>query len=404
MLMDGRTAEQEIQGRNRHFSVLDLFCGTGALSHGIDRYSNNAFRTVAGVDSDKLACQTAASNAPRAQILCGDIRDMDPNQIVTNSGGPSIDLIVGGPPCQGFSSLRPTRGQSLQDPRNELYREFLRFVEHFQPAVFLMENVVGLINANGGDLLSSILYDAKKIGYSTEWKVLNAANYGVPQKRERVFIIGIRKRAFKNTKIMFPSPTHYFDGRVIGTRRKAHYVINRNAGKRAVSVWDAISDLPSLRSGEVSCGYATEPRNDYQLKRRERCGQLLKLHDAANHSEKILQIVRHAGSSISALPAGLVNSGYSSCYSRLEINEPATTVTVKFTSPASSKCIHPLDDRSITPREAARLQGFDDDFIFKGSKTHIASQIGNAVPPLFGAAFAPILAELMDSKASVEEY
>ena len=111
----------------------------------------------------------------------------------------------------------------------------------------------------------------------------------------------------------------------------------------------------------------------------------------------MLAVIRHAGASIRSLPKGLVSSGYSSCYSRLAFDEPSTTITVKFTSPASSKCIHPVDDRAITPREAARLQGFDDAFQFCGSKTEIASQIGNAVPPLFGKAFAPVLEQMLEA-------
>lgn len=404
MLMTNCDAQKNFPVTRRCFSVVDLFCGTGALSHGLCRYSDGAFQTVAGLDLDASACQTAAANARLAQITCGDIRTIDPQNFVVNSVASHVDMIVGGPPCQGFSSLRPSRGQSLEDPRNELYKEFLRFVENLQPTIFLMENVVGLINANGGDLLGSIRQSAAEIGYSTEWKVLNAANYGVPQKRERVFILGFRTRAFPKIKVVFPSPTHYFDGRVIGTRKKDHYVTNRSFGERAISVWDAISDLPSLKSGEASFKYATGPLNEYQLERRHGVSSELTHHEAASHSQKMLQVIRYSGSSISALPTGLVTSGYSSCYSRLASDEPSTTITVKFTSPASSKCIHPFDDRSITPREAARLQGFDDDFVFRGSKTQIASQIGNAVPPLFGAAFAPVLADLLSSKVSVEEF
>jgi DNA (cytosine-5)-methyltransferase 1 len=117
----------------------------------------------------------------------------------------------------------------------------------------------------------------------------------------------------------------------------------------------------------------------------------------------MLEVIEHAGSSIYALPKGLVSSGYSSCYSRLAFDEPATTITVKFTSPASSKCIHPVDNRAITPREAARLQSFDDSFVFAGCKTEIASQIGNAVPPLFGEAFAPVIERLLDAQG-IGEY
>ena len=385
------------------FRTLDLFCGTGALSHGISIRSNGLFRTVAGIELDSAACQTAAANAPFAKIHCGDIRSMDPNDLLGHFSGQPIDLIVGGPPCQGFSSIRPSRGQSLQDPRNQLYKEFVRYVEALRPSVFIMENVVGLINANGGDLLSTIVQSFENIGYVVDWKVLNSAHYGVPQKRERVFLIGAKSSSFSGIKLRFPIPTHRFDGRVIGTKQKENYIVNRSSGKSAVVVWDAISDLPPLSSGGRNSTYIGPPRNEYQEARRCNNGGALTLHEAANHSKKMLEIIQHSGNSINALPNGLVSSGYSSCYSRLEGDKPSTTITVKFTSPASSKCIHPFDNRAITPREAARLQSFDDNFDFYGSKTQIASQIGNAVPPLFGAAFSPILLEMMNSRVSVGE-
>lgn len=180
-------------------------------------------------------------------------------------------------------------------------------------------------------------------------------------------------------------------------------MLNSEHGPNAITVWDAISDLPSLRSGEARQSYGRKPQTEYQRARREGAPTALALHEAADHNAKMLQVIQHAGSSISALPAGLVSSGYSSCYSRLSPDEPSTTITVKFTSPASSKCIHPFDDRAITPREAARIQGFDDGFQFCGSKTEVASQIGNAVPPLFGKAFAPVLEQMLHEQ-SVGEY
>jgi len=131
---------------------------------------------------------------------------------------------------------------------------------------------------------------------------------------------------------------------------------------------------------------------------------MLTLHDAANHSNKMVTVMKLAGSSKAALPDGLVSSGYSSCYSRISSDEPAPTITVKFTSPASSKCIHPIDHRAITPREAARIQSFPDNFTFVGSKTEIASQLGNAVPPLLAERFGPILTSYLEpQKAGVRQ-
>lgn len=377
------------------YKVLDLFCGTGALSYGLSK-ADSSFVTVGGIDLNHSATLTAQANHINSKFLCGDIEEISPKDFKKQTKITDIDVIVGGPPCQGFSSLRPSRGTNLEDPRNHLYKQFIRYVDFFKPKIFLMENVIGLINANKGYLLDDIIQGFKDIGYTSDWRALNAANYGIPQKRERLFLIGLRQDKKNGSSISFPEPTHFFDGKVIGTKYKDRHITNKSKGKPAVTVWEAISDLPSISSGQSSNNYATPPKNDFQLARRTFSPELT-LHQAANHSQKMLEVIRHSGANINALPQGMVTSGYSSCYSRLEKDQPSTTITVKFTSPASSKCIHPFDDRSITPREAARIQSFDDTYIFCGSKTDIASQIGNAVPPLFGSAFAPVLLNLLNT-------
>lgn len=382
----------------KRYNVLDLFCGTGALSYGLEAYGSR-LRTVGGIDMDAAASKTAALNHPEAHIVCDSIERVSPEKLLSATRASCIDVIVGGPPCQGFSSLRPSRGLDLDDPRNSLYKQFVKFVQVLRPRVFLMENVVGLLTANEGRLVSQIVSSFKRVGYNCDWRVLNAANFGVPQKRERFFLIGVRTDLGVHVLPRFPAPSHRFSGRVIGTSKKARYVLNTQHGPDALTVWEAISDLPRLRSGEATYAYKKQPETEYQKARRSGAPATLTLHEAANHNEKMLEVMRHAGPSISALPEGLVSSGYSSCYSRLSADEPSTTITVKFTSPASSKCIHPFDDRAITPREAARVQGFDDRFQFYGSKTEIASQIGNAVPPLFGCAFAPVLEEILDEQS-----
>ena len=381
--------------QKRH-AVLDLFCGTGALSYGLETYGKR-FRTVGGIDLDANATRTASANHPKATILCDAIERVSPADMLARTGAGAIDVIVGGPPCQGFSSLRPSRGLDLNDPRNSLYKQFVKYVRALQPSIFLLENVVGLLTIDRGRLLSQMVDAFRRSGYRTDWRVLNAANYGVPQKRERFFLIGIHGDLHFSGGPIFPAPTHRFTGKVIGTVLKDKYIRNSTGGIPAVTVRSAISDLPSLRAGERKHTYRVSPQNDYQAERRRGAPANLALHEAADHNDKMLTVIRHSGSSSRCLPKGLVRSGYSSCYSRLAFDEPSTTITVKFTSPASSKCIHPRDDRAITPREAARIQGFDDSFKFCGSKTEIASQIGNAVPPLFGQAFEPVLEEMLDA-------
>lgn len=399
-----RSTSEPSSATARSLNMLDLFCGTGALSYGIE-IASRRLRTVGGIDADQAAARTAALNHHNAKIRCERIESVSPEEMLTLTGASNIDVIVGGPPCQGFSSLRPSRGAGLDDPRNSLYKQFVKYVGTLRPRVFLLENVVGILTAGEGRLVSEMLAAFQLAGYEVDWRVLNAANFGVPQKRERFFLVGVRKSLGHRIAPAFPAPNHWFAGRVIGTRLKDRYVVNHNSGLPPVTVRDAISDLPSLKSGEKKTLYRNPSPilTSYQAERRCGASSELTLHEAASHNAKMLEVIRHAGANIHALPKGLVSSGYSSCYSRLAFDEPATTITVKFTSPASSKCIHPVDDRAITPREAARLQSFNDSFVFAGSKTEIASQIGNAVPPLFGEAFAPIIEQLLDAQG-IGEY
>lgn len=371
------------------YNIVDLFCGTGAISYGIKKCSNK-FNVIGGIDLDRSACKTAQKNHPEGRFVCKSIDEISPSDFDKILGKKSVNVIVGGPPCQGFSSLRPSRGLAIEDDRNRLYKHFIKYVEYFKPEVFLMENVVGLLGSNNGLLINEIEEGFKVIGYKIEWRIVNAANFGVPQKRERLIMLGVNILKVKTPNLIFPSPTHHFEGKVIGTKRKEKYIVSNGSEMRALSVMDAISDLPDVESGEELCIYKSAPKNDYQESRRKNQKKLT-LHIAAKHNAKMLNVMKHSGNNKSSIPEGLITSGYSSSYSRLSPNEPSTTITVKFTSPASSKCIHPFQNRAITPREAARVQSFDDEFIFCGSKTEISSQIGNAVPPLLGRALAPMI-------------
>jgi len=362
--------------------LIDLFCGTGGFGQGFVNHSPR-FEISYAIDSNPVAAKTAKANHPFSLVSDDDIREVDPNRVSSMLGVKVADVIVGGPPCQGFSSLRPNRSSREQDERNNLFLNFVKFVRCFQPKVFVLENVVGLVTHEQGNTLARILEAFSDLGYTCDWRILNAANYGVPQKRERFILIGNRNGG----PISFPKPTHHYDGRVIGHRDKSRFVPSEGKLPPALSVMDAIGDLPVLSSGESAEIYTNHPKTDYQRLRRKK-QKALTLHRASNHSAKMLEVIRHAGASISSIPSHLITSGFSSCYSRLDAHEPATTITVKFQSPASSKCIHPQQDRTITPREAARIQGFDDDYEFWGSMTQIASQIGNAVPPLLGKAIA----------------
>jgi DNA (cytosine-5)-methyltransferase 1 len=363
----------------------DLFCGTGGFSRGFEK-CHDSFELVYAIDILNIATQTTKANHKNAHVVNGDIRKTNPSEIekqLKMSRNRKLDLIIGGPPCQGFSSIRPFRSNENEDPRNSLFVEFAKYIEHFHPKMFVIENVVGITtHANGSSLIhmQELFYS---LGYDTDWRILNAANYGVPQKRERFVLIG----AEKGGKICFPEPTYRFDGKTIGSRKKNKLVtLQDTLVPNALTVMDAISDLPEIESGD-SVDYYYAPKNEYQKKRRGKLSRLT-LHESTRHSDKMLEIIRHSGNSISSIPPHLISSGFSTCYSRLEPNEPANTITVNFVHPASNKCIHPSQNRALTPREGARLQSFDDDYTFCGNRAQIIKQIGNAVPPLIGTAIA----------------
>ncbi len=369
--------------------MIDLFCGTGAFAEGFagqrDRYE-----LAYAIDSEPLPSATARANHPTCVVETEDIRQKRPAHVQRAFGIDKVDVIIGGPPCQGYSSLRPNRSCEAEDERNDLYLHFAAYAEHFRPKVVVMENVVGLLTHRAGATLERILDAFDKMGYSVDWRILNAASFGVPQKRERFIMIAARD----NAPVRFPTPTHHFDGRVIGYRDKSRFLRAPVSAPPALTVSDAIADLPPLTRGQQVTRYTRRARNPYQSERRVQ-SDFLTLHKAANHSDKMMRVIKLAGSSKSALPKNLVTSGFSSCYSRLSADEPSATITVKFQSPASSKCIHPSQDRTITPREAARIQSFDDSYVFVGPLTRVASQIGNAVPPLLGRAIADSVSEMI---------
>ena len=380
-----------------HWTTFDLFCGTGGFSYGMER-SGLGFETRFGIDMLPIATQTFQRNHRGAVALCGDIRKIRRSQVseATNLGRNEVDVIVGGPPCQGFSSIRPFRSTNDDDPRNSLFEEYASFVNYFRPKVFVLENVVGLATHKGGATLEVMQECFRANGYNCEWRLLNAANYGVPQKRERLIMIGSRD----GVKPIFPEPTHHFAGITMGYRDGAR-VVRTGGGDlftpslpNAITVLDAISDLPPLESGEEITAYQKPPLTDFQTARRHEAREL-KLHNATEHTRKMLEIIRHAGKNIDSIPRHLINSGFSTSYSRLDGDAPSVTLTVNFVHPASNRCIHPTQNRAITPREGARLQSYDDTFEFAGNRTQVVKQIGNAVPPLLGQAIAGAVARML---------
>lgn len=383
--------EPQAFGSHRPIAVIDLFCGTSGFSTGFSKF-NPRYELAGAVDIDGDAAETARKNHPKAYVTNADLLKLSPRKFGKLMPSTDVGLIIGGPPCQGFSSLRPFRSAEFDDPRNSLFEQFAAFVAYFRPKIFVLENVVGILTHKKGHTATALMECFSSLGYSCDWKVLNAANFGVPQKRERFILIGSNSGAIPS----FPAPTHAFDGRAIGYRDQTRVMRASDKLPKAITVMEAIGDLPAVESGQMESRYTSLPQNAYQAARRA-VSTTLSLHQAPNHSDKILEIIRHSGSSIACIPPHLITSGFSSSYSRLDGDSPANTMTVKFQSAASSRCIHPEQDRALTLREGARLQSFDDDFLFAGSATSIASQIGNAVPPLLGTAIAEAVSHYIDN-------
>ena len=379
--------------------LFDLFCGTGGFSSGFDN-AGHGFKTRFGIDVLPVAINTFQSNHKDALGLCGDIRKARRSDIAEilkiNKG--DVAVIVGGPPCQGFSSIRPFRSSNEDDPRNTLFEEYASFVNYFRPNAFVLENVVGLATHKNGNTVDAMEECFHKIGYECEWRILNAAHYGVPQKRERLIMIGVERGG----KIVFPKPKYHCEGATVGywDKTKMHLPMQGDIWyaheklPTALTVLDAIGDLPEVEAGDTVLEYKYPPQNGYQEERRKSL-RSLSLHAATGHSKKMLEIIRHSGKNIDCIPKHLISSGFSTSYSRLDANEPSVTITVNFVHPSSNRCIHPIQHRALTPREGARIQSFDDDFYFCGNRTQVVKQIGNAVPPLLGKAIAEALAEIV---------
>ncbi|CAM5796199.1 DNA cytosine methyltransferase [Brevibacillus borstelensis] len=360
--------------------VIDMFCGCGGISWGFKRAG---FTILAGIDNNEHALATYKLNFPEAKVFNGDISKLDPFEVMNdlNIKPGELECLVGGPPCQGFSKNVPAKNRFFEDERNLLVTHYLRFVEAFRPKMVLMENVAELAQAYQQGYTEIILGKLSELGYYAEYDRLLAAEYGVPQMRRRAFFLA----TMSGTSNLFPSPSH-------GEGNKKYDLFNLDIAP-FVTVWDAISDLPSIthEGGAHVMPYPSEPLTYYQILMRPDNNQLLHNHIARKLTH--VQYSRIAsikeGQGFNDLPEELKpKSGYSGAYGRLWRDKPAPTITCWVFHPGSGRFSHPLDTRVITIREAARIQSFDDSFVFTGSYNEQARQVGNAVPPLLAKKIA----------------
>lgn len=360
----------------KEFIILDLFCGAGGFSYGM--HKNGHFRTAVSVDFNAKAANTFKQNMPDAFVITGDLTNSDTKKlIVEKSVNAGVNMIIGGPPCQGFSMKGKKLG--LKDERNFLFLEYLNLVKDLQPEVFVIENVKSLLSTAGGWFRDEILSYIERLGYKVNYGVLNAKFFGVPQGRERAIFI-----CSKQIDIPLPVGSENF-----------------------VTVRDAISDLAYLQSGEGDevSDYVTEPQTDYQRLMRHG-SERLHNHKASKHSElaikKLAMIPPEKGKEY--LPEELLGKQkFKTTWGRLTWDKISPTIDTRFDTPSNGTNSHPELNRAITPREAARIQSFDDKFVFHGSKFYIRTQIGNAVPPLLGKAIADAIWNTYDDYGRFEK-
>lgn len=360
----------------KKLKVIDLFCGVGGLSYGFAH--NDNFEIVAANEILPNMAKAYSLNHPTVKVYVEDIKDFSAEKIETdlNIKASEIDIIVGGPPCQAYSTVGK---RLIDDPRGKLFQEYYRVLKEFNPKLFLFENVKGLLSMQGGELLETIISLFESLDYKVQYKLLNAADFGAPQIRERVIIIGSK---LKND-FQYPSQTHY-------SAEEAPYLF-RAGLKSHLTLEEAISDLPFIKSGSERFEYASEPQNEFQIKMRVNAPEKLTDHNSPNNNAKLVKIMELLpdGGTPEDLPKELrPTSGFKNTYCRLWWNRPSTTITRNLSTPSSSRCIHPKAPRPLTTREGARIQCFPDSYQFFGSRSDRNLQIGNAVPTFLSNAVA----------------
>jgi DNA (cytosine-5)-methyltransferase 1 len=331
--------------KNENFTIVDLFSGVGGLSLG---FQNEGFDLLFANDNDHNASETFRLNHPNVNFFEGDVKELNNKKLNQFIKGKKINVLVGGVPCQSFS-MKGKRiiNSNREDPRDFLFKEFMRVTKILNPEIAIIENVKGLLSSHDGAIRDAILEEFSKMGYKADFKVLNAADFGVAQLRERVVFIANRI----NAKNIFPEPTHL--------------------PNEYVGVMEVLRNLP--------------PHN----------------HEPKKLSGKVLERVRliKPGQNWKFLPKELqTGSTHSGAYGRLDPKKPSMTLTTRFDTPPGGYVTHPVEDRAITVREGARIQSFPDDFIFTGNRISQYKQVGNAVPVKLSEALAKSVIKMLKEK------
>lgn len=372
-------------------NVIDLFAGCGGLSTGFEMAGYNI---PLAIEKDEWASETYKCNHPQTKVITEDIIQIQDLSSLLDDSSMEIDGIIGGPPCQGFSL---SGNRDKRDPRNSLFMEFVRFVKYYEPRFFVMENVTGILSmqTKSGELVKNvILNEYDKAGYNVEIYVLNAAEFGVPQSRIRVFFIGLRKDIEFDREKLEPKGFLF--------------------GKNQITIEQALMDLPQIKAGEGTeiAQYQTKPKNKYQRWARKGSSEVHN-HIAMKHTTRLVERFSHIGYGQSVADVekeyqqrqrGAADKISGKVYSQNNMrpfpDRPSPTIPASF----QSNFVHPYIDRNYTAREGARLQSFPDYYIFCGKRTTMSweknlsqyQQIGNAVPPLLSKAIAENISEYFE--------
>lgn len=333
------------------YRVLDLFCGCGGLSLGFEMAG---FDVVLAIDNWEDALVTYRQNHRHSIALNGDLMTLDPRDVEKEYGLHNISVIIGGPPCQGFSVAGK---RIIDDDRNKLYKSFVRFVEHFKPKAFVMENVPNILSIGGGAIKDAIVKDFSELGYKVVYRVLTASDYGVPQNRRRAIFVGLRDKTFD-----YPIPN----------------------AKEKVTTEEALSDLPenSVTDGEA---YPIPALSDYQKMMRMHTDKLYN-HQITIHTPETQRIIAMVpdGGNYKNLPEELWSlRKVHIAWTRMDSKKSCFTIDT-----GHFHHFHYKFNRVPTVRESARIQSFPDSFVFIGGKGSQLRQVGNAVPPLMAKAIA----------------
>lgn len=352
--------------------VISLFSGGGGLDLG---FVTEGYKIIWAIDNDKNAVATYKANIGD-HIICADINNININSI------PYADIVIGGPPCQSFSLAGSRR---TEDERGQLVWKYIRILEHVSPRAFVFENVVGLLsakNSKGQKIIDLLKSEFKKIGYEVEMQIINAADYGIPQRRKRVIIVGLKN----GNKFVFPKPTHNEKG---------------DGLKKYVSAEEALSDLPAAIDDEYGhVTYEREPQNGYQKRMRSGSRNEVTEHFIPKLSELDKYIISYIkpGGNYMDIPKDVKSvrirrlqkeGGHTTCYGRLAPDKPSYTINTYFNRPNVGCNVHYSEDRLITVREALRLQSFPDSYVIVStSKQGRNIIVGNAVPPMLAEVIA----------------